>query len=227
MKILSLNTAMDGVGVGFYDPDSDQSAARQMETVRGQAENLIPMAQGVLADVGVKFADLGAIVTVIGPGSFTGLRLCLSAAKSFSLALDIPVYGVTSLQALALQYVRDHKGEREICVVIETKRSDYYAQVFSATGYAVSEAASLEGDALDALLADFAGVVIGDAALRYSEQASIDTLDFVSGYEGIEADYLARLYTQAPEWFTDAVEPLYLRGADVSISKRKQRALGA
>ena len=165
-SILALDTTMGAIGVGVHAPASGVSAGEVRETLRGQAELLVPMVQDLLAAQGTGFADIDALVTPLGPGTFTGLRIGLAAAKSFAMALDIPLYGISTLQVLALQYVADHgSGDRNIMVLIETKRSDFYCQIFDPQGQAVSKAGCYE---LDDLKGIYDGqVLIGDAVDRF------------------------------------------------------------
>ncbi len=67
---------------------------------RGQAERLMPLLQELLEQEGLRFADLARIGVGTGPGNFTGIRIAVSAARGLGLALEIPVVGVSCLQAL-------------------------------------------------------------------------------------------------------------------------------
>lgn len=68
---------------------------------KGQAEALMPLLEGLLAEVGLRWPDLGAIGVGTGPGSFTGTRIAVSAARGLSLGLGIPAVGVGILEGLA------------------------------------------------------------------------------------------------------------------------------
>ena len=73
------------------------------EMGRGQAERLMPLLEDVLAEGGVAWRDLTRIGTGIGPGNFTGIRISVSAARGLALALDIPVVGVSTFDAIGLE----------------------------------------------------------------------------------------------------------------------------
>ena len=68
---------------------------------KGQAERLFPLVAEVLAEAGAAYADLSAVACGIGPGSFTGLRVAVAAARGLALARGIPAVGVTGFEALA------------------------------------------------------------------------------------------------------------------------------
>ncbi len=80
----------------------DMRAARRTVDARAHGELLAPQVAEVLAEAGVRAADLTAIVAGLGPGPFTGLRVGLVTAASMGQALGIPTYGVCSLDAIGL-----------------------------------------------------------------------------------------------------------------------------
>lgn len=212
---------MANIGVGLYSADSGIESGVSKESLRGQAEFLVPMARDILAARDMAFADVDAIVTPLGPGTFTGLRIGLAAAKSFGLALNIPVFGISTLQILALQYIRSGRGDiaRPVMVLIETKRSDFYVQVFDGKGHALIKAGCYELDELKALHNDYPdAVLIGDAVGRYGFEQDED-------YALIDPLFLARSLQDDAEFFTRDIEPIYLRGADVSAPKNPPRSL--
>jgi len=100
------------------------AAARHQAMTRGQSETLLPMIGTTLDAAGLSYDRLDAIAVTTGPGTFTGIRIGLSAARGLALALEIPAFGLSSFEALA---VRAQAG----CVLaINTRRHDYYCQTF-------------------------------------------------------------------------------------------------
>ena len=103
----------------------------------GHAVYFVDMAADCLAEAGFKFTDLTAIAAGIGPGSFTGLRTCLSAAKGFVLASDIEAWGINGLRARAFAlhhlYAKDKKTLPEVIIATaDTRRGPYFWQAFDA-----------------------------------------------------------------------------------------------
>ena len=95
---LVIDTAGPVCAVGLFDGTT--AVAEASENIgRGHAERLMPMVEAVVADAA--WRDVSAVVVTRGPGAFTGLRVGLSAARGFGLALGVPVYGVSVLDALA------------------------------------------------------------------------------------------------------------------------------
>ncbi|MFN3526583.1 MAG: tRNA (adenosine(37)-N6)-threonylcarbamoyltransferase complex dimerization subunit type 1 TsaB, partial [Paracoccus sp. (in: a-proteobacteria)] len=76
-------------------------AALHEEMTKGQAERLMPMLTGMLADAGLGFADLDVIGVGVGPGNFTGIRVAVAAARGLALALDVPAVGISATEAAA------------------------------------------------------------------------------------------------------------------------------
>ena len=100
---------------------------------KGHAESLMPLIERVIAKIPGKFRSIERVAVSVGPGSFTGLRVALAAARAFGIALRVPVVGVTTLSAFALPYLFDDTG-RMIVSVIDARHAHLYAQVMSNEG---------------------------------------------------------------------------------------------
>lgn len=206
-KILALDTALNNCSASIYDRGKVFSESSAM--MQGHAEHLLPMAERVLKKSGVAYADLEAVAVTTGPGAFTGLRIGLSAARAIGLALGVPVYGITTMQVLALQAVRENA--EAVAVVLDTKRSDFYFQSFDVEGKLLSAAAVMSGEAIKS----DGFVLVGDGVERLTgEKPEIIAID---------AALMAELLATRPGLFSLGAEPVYLRGADVTESKRTNR----
>jgi tRNA threonylcarbamoyladenosine biosynthesis protein TsaB len=100
---------------------------------RGHAEALMPLIARVIQAAGIAFADLDRIAVTTGPGSFTGLRVGLSAARGIALAANKPVVGLTTLTAYAAPIVSNN-GEQPILSAIDARHDHVYFQVVSSNG---------------------------------------------------------------------------------------------
>lgn len=100
----------------------------------GHAELIFGRIADLLARNGVGYADLSRVVTTTGPGSFTGLRIGLSAARGIGLARGVAVIGVPSLLALSLG------TDGPSTVLLDARRDEAYFQTFSAAGQALTAA---------------------------------------------------------------------------------------
>jgi len=127
MNLLALDTA--GAACAVAVRSSGAIVAFESEEMdRGQAEELTPMIGRVMAAAGMKFTDLDHIAVTVGPGSFTGLRIGLAAARGLGLAASVPVGGVSSFDVAAKIAQIAQPGVGFLGVILETKRADYYTR---------------------------------------------------------------------------------------------------
>jgi tRNA threonylcarbamoyladenosine biosynthesis protein TsaB len=134
MLILAIDTALDACSAGVLDTDAGQLIALESQPMkRGHAEALMPLIQRVIDQSGVAFAALDRIAVTTGPGSFTGLRVGLSAARGIGLAAHKPVVGLTTLTAYAAPVVGQN-AEQPIISAIDARHEHVYFQVVSGNG---------------------------------------------------------------------------------------------
>src|SRR6202035_3632883 len=134
MLILAIDTALDACAAGVLDTDAGKLIAQESQAMkRGHAEALMPLIARVMKESGIAFASLDRIAVTTGPGSFTGLRVGLSAARGIALAADKPVVGVTTLTAYAAPVVSEN-GEHPVSSAIDARHDHVYFQVVSGNG---------------------------------------------------------------------------------------------
>ena len=137
MLILAIDTALDACAAGVLDTDAGKLIAQESQPMkRGHAEALMPLVARVMKESGVSFAALDRVAVTTGPGSFTGLRVGLSAARGIGLAASKPVVGVTTLAAYAAPVVSE-AGEHPVISVIDARHDQVYFQVVSGDGSAL------------------------------------------------------------------------------------------
>jgi len=134
MLILAIDTALDACAVAVLDTDANRLIARESEPMkRGHAEALMPMIARVIVASGVGYAQLDRIAVTTGPGSFTGLRVGLSAARGIALAAGKPAVGFTTLAAYAAPLLSEHDGV-PIVSAIDARHDQVYYQVVRGDG---------------------------------------------------------------------------------------------
>ncbi|HYG89024.1 MAG TPA: tRNA (adenosine(37)-N6)-threonylcarbamoyltransferase complex dimerization subunit type 1 TsaB [Azospirillum sp.] len=217
MKVLGLDTATSGCSAALWD-DGRITARRVAPMARGQAEALVPMAEAVLADAGVGFADLDRIAVTVGPGAFTGLRIALAAARGFALAHALPVIGLTTFEALAHALPEVERGRRTVLVAVDSRRAEPFLQLFDADLAPRGEPALLEPAAVPAWLPPGPLLVAGDGAalLRPVLEGRTDVA-FAAGSGLPDAAVVASLGAQRTQGLPP--QPLYLRAPDVTMPK--------
>lgn len=130
-RLCSVAVAIDGVVVAEHE-ELDPKGYRH-------AEALNPMIQNALSDVGLRVRDLSGIAAAQGPGSYTGLRIGLAAAKGLALPWGIPCYGVDSLELIAEAVREAVPSELPIWSAMDARRSEVYSAWFHPDGVRSSD----------------------------------------------------------------------------------------
>src|SRR3954453_3155610 len=134
MLILAIDTALDACAAAVLDTSAGGVIALESQAMkRGHAEALMPLIARVMKASGVAFAALDRITATTGPGSFTGLRVGLSAARGIGLAAGKPVVGITTLTAYAAPVVSE-TGEAPVIAAIDARHDHVYFQAVSGSG---------------------------------------------------------------------------------------------
>jgi tRNA threonylcarbamoyladenosine biosynthesis protein TsaB len=134
MAVLAFDTCFGACSVAASAGDDSCVVSRFEVMDVGHAERLVPMIQEVLHEAGIRIADLAAIGVTIGPGSFTGTRIGISAARALALASSAPVLGFTSLAVMARRAALDCAGDQDIAVAVDMRRGEIYTQLFDPQG---------------------------------------------------------------------------------------------
>ncbi|MFO1111562.1 MAG: tRNA (adenosine(37)-N6)-threonylcarbamoyltransferase complex dimerization subunit type 1 TsaB [Bradyrhizobium sp.] len=215
MLILAIDTALDACAASVLDTDRNQVIALESTAMkRGHAEALMPMVARVMKQSGIGFADLDRIAATTGPGSFTGLRVGLSAARGIALAANKPVVGITTLTAFAAPHVSEH-GENPIISAIDARHDQVYLQVN--TGHGESLLTPRVAPIQEALAASRLGapLLVGNAANLLAERWPKDA------DQPVKVDQQAAPDIVWVAWLAAAVDPavatprpFYLRAPD-------------
>ena len=155
--ILALEASGDAVSVALMQNGLCLSS-KEHKARFGHAEHLVGLVSEALAEAEAEFTELTHIAAGCGPGSFTGLRVCLSAAKGYALATKAQPIGVNGLAALAVNTLSDHlcdpdPNNRVICFS-DTRRQSAFVQEFDGRGQALSTILDMSFDKLPAWLED-------------------------------------------------------------------------
>jgi len=134
MLILAIDTALDACAAGVLDTDAARMIAQESQAMkRGHAEALMPLIARVISQADITFAALDRIAVTTGPGSFTGLRVGLSAARGIALAANKPVVGLSTLTAYAAPVVGQNAAQAVVSA-IDARHDHVYFQVVSGDG---------------------------------------------------------------------------------------------
>jgi len=134
MRVLAIDTALEACAAAVLDTGrGGMAASESLPMVRGHAEALMPLIARVMSQAGIRFADLDRIAVTSGPGSFTGLRVGISAARGIALAAGKPAYGLTTLAAFAAPHIASDDTV-PVAVVIDARHEHVYLQIFGPGG---------------------------------------------------------------------------------------------
>lgn len=168
MLILALDASLARCSVALLG-DGRLLAHRMRDGDRGHAAVLPPMAAAVLAEAGLRAADLDAVAAVVGPGGFTGLRAALALAHGIALGAGLPVIGVTTGEALAAALPPEERAGRAVWAAVDSRRGRVALERFARCG-GVAAAAPEVFSAEDLPPACGRMVVAGDAAEAVAAQ---------------------------------------------------------
>ncbi len=206
MIVLALDTAGVDCAAAVYDSGSDSVMGEVTETIgRGHAEHLMHVVDEALAKADVALSAVERVVVTVGPGSFTGIRIGVAAARGFALSLNVPAVGVTTLEVMAATARAQNPG-KSVLAAIDAKREEIYLQSFDADGNPLDEARAVTIGEARAIAAGFDGIVTGTAVARLSDAPPAERPD------AFPIAIVARLGAGKPAG--ERPKPLYLRGPD-------------
>ena len=166
MLLLAFETSAKAASVALFDGEKLLGESYQ-NTGLTHSQTLLVMAQDLLSQCGKAPADVEAVAVAEGPGSFTGVRIGVAAAKGFAWGKEIPCYGVSTLESMALG-LGAYDGI--ICPVMDARRSQVYNALFCVTQGAVSRITYDRAIALEDLSAELKNAekpifLVGDGSI--------------------------------------------------------------
>ena len=213
--ILAIDTASTLCAACVTDATTGDERGRAVEDIgKGHAERLMAVVAEALERAGAGYRDLSAIAVAIGPGSFTGIRVGVAAARGLALALKVPACGVTTLSAIA-EEARSRFEGRRILAAIDAKRDELYVEDHAADGARAFGPAIVRTEEAGALLAGSAPVLAGSGGPLLAGLAAAAGLPFdvAGGDATADIAVYARLAAQGRA-YNAPPRPLYLRGPD-------------
>ena len=209
MCILVIDTALNACTAAVFEDDSPLSQ-RSEQMAKGHQERIGVLVRDVVAEAGGGFEAIDRIGVTVGPGSFTGLRVGLAFAQGLAAALDVPVVGISTLEALAWS---NGVPQGPVAAVIDARRGQVYLQRFR-DGIADTAPEALAIDAARLTLAGADCRYVGSGAGLMTDDA--ETLQLVTD---VTPAALAAL-TLAADPETHPARPLYLRAPDATPPTR-------
>jgi tRNA threonylcarbamoyladenosine biosynthesis protein TsaB len=209
VRLLAFDSSGDRRSVALADGGATV-AERGEVGARGHAERLVPLIDAVLADGGWAWSTIDRLVVAVGPGSFTGVRIAVAAARALALALDRPVHPVTTLDALVAAAI---DAEPPVVPAIDARRGGLYVAWPDAGGGRHPPVAATPTAAAARQPAHFTAVGSGAPALVAGAGRGAACARAVAA-GGVLAAARAAIAAGAAPLAGPAVRPLYVRAAD-------------
>ncbi|KAA0968566.1 tRNA (adenosine(37)-N6)-threonylcarbamoyltransferase complex dimerization subunit type 1 TsaB [Aureimonas fodinaquatilis] len=210
---LALNTAGELCATAVYDIEKQELLSScEADIGRGHADLLMEQVAEVLGGAGCDYSQLSKIAVANGPGSFTGLRVGISAARGLALALNIPAVGIGVLEALAFPLL--HHG-KAVLAVQDARRGEVFAALYAADGSLRATPTAIAPDQLESFCQSVQGqsiYVTGTGGFLAQAAMPNAVLNLVNAQGHIELRVMGQMATGRTA--VEAVRPLYLRGAD-------------
>jgi tRNA threonylcarbamoyladenosine biosynthesis protein TsaB len=217
MRLLAVDTATEACSVALHV--EGRVHTRFDDAGRSHTQQMLPMVHGVMAEAGLRFADLQGLVCGVGPGSFAGVRIGVGFVKGLALSLGLPVVAVSSLEMLAQDAV-DGGATRVLCA-IDARMDEVYVGAYARGPDGLVQAVmppALSAPGAFSFSGDGAWLAVGtgwgryEAALRHGTAAAIERVDgraLPHARAGLRIAQAAFERGQVQD--ADALAPLYLR----------------
>lgn len=187
------------------------------------SETLLPMVKRVMGDN--EFSSLDAVAITAGPGSFTGVRIGVATVKGIAFAGNIPCYGVSTLEAIAYNFVDENCV---VCAVMDARRMQFYNAIFKVENGIVSRITPDRAISIDDLreeLKQYDSVIIaGDGAALCSQNIALDNCKIAADDKIYQnALSVAKCVKNKKAIAPSALMPVYLRQSQAERELKLKR----
>ena len=225
MNILVIDCALSRLSIAVKA--EDKMVSEVFDIGMKQSEILIPVIQEVLQKVGLETKDLNYTALTIGPGSFTGLRLGISALKAIELAYNIPIFGISSLKAYGYPY---YDLDMPVLSCIDANKDKFYATIREDNKEVLKEG-DWDIDKLIEVTKEYKKLFIaGPDAYKLKkiiEESNKDIKIYISRTRSLTTDSLIsiteEMITNNEKPLEDFEGPVYLRASEAEIKLQAEQ----
>ena len=218
MNLLALDTCFDAcsVAAGRGLRSLTPSIAFASESMAiGQAERLMPMIEMVMSEAGIGFDKLTRIAVASGPGTFTGARIAVSAARALALATGAEIVAITSFQLMAMNYAVTAPAAETLVIATDARRGEVYVQQFSArTLKPLGPPTVCSIETAAAALGPGVVVIAGSGAAAVADIARVHGRNVEAILPDLVPDAIDMLFAASEMPVVASVAPFYLRPPD-------------
>jgi tRNA threonylcarbamoyl adenosine modification protein YeaZ len=185
------------------------------EIGKGHAERLLPMVDKVMQEVGISYRELAQVAVTNGPGTFTGVRIGVAAARGIMLAANIPAVAASSLHVMSAGYSLKYNPDIPVTVAVDARREQLYIQSFGKTGVPEGKPLILSVMQAVSTLPTKPCIIIGSGASILAEAARQVDKEYTAFDIGIQPDASVLADMACKLELSGGVPcPLYLRPPD-------------
>jgi tRNA threonylcarbamoyladenosine biosynthesis protein TsaB len=219
MNILALDTSMGAcsAAVLLAGGGTQRIVLCEERMARGHAEALMPMVAEVMTGAGLDFSALDLVAATLGPGSFTGVRIAIAAARGFALVTGARLWGTDSLTVMAKAALESGmvEGGNPFAVAVDARGERLYFGLYDADGRKLAGPLLIEAREAAALLPAELAAAVGNGAAHLAEAAMLRGRAVDTKLPDLQpnASALAELALEADETLP-TLRPLYLRPPD-------------
>ncbi|MHA1539688.1 MAG: tRNA (adenosine(37)-N6)-threonylcarbamoyltransferase complex dimerization subunit type 1 TsaB [Alphaproteobacteria bacterium] len=226
-RILAFDTAAETCSALLWE--NGKTLSFRSEPMKwGHATALMGAIEAVLSEAQLEYKDLDALAVTLGPGGFTGVRVGIATAKGIALAIQRPVWGISSFEALLAQIPMQEKKGKDVLIMLESRRLEPFFQLFDAQGSALTPPSFAKAeDILDIIKSFFKAsslLIAGNYALNvmtpFAEKQRTEVVlrEFLPNALSLP-DLVMSCMEQNKK--SARLQPLYIRRPDISLSKKK------
>jgi tRNA threonylcarbamoyladenosine biosynthesis protein TsaB len=214
MVTLALDTCLDACSAALRTgADRGRDRYERLEMSTGHAEALLPMIDRIVGAAGIRARDITHILVTHGPGTFTGTRIAIAAARAFALATGAEVASLSSLRLIGLAALERHPATPAVVVVSAARNGEVYAETVARDAAAPAAALTFAAAAERARTLRTPVIGTGSGDVAAAARAAGHGLVVLDGDELPDARALLDLGTD-PGLLTASPTPLYLRPPD-------------
>ena len=225
--ILSIETATPVCSVALHS-GGKLIGIHETFTDKSHSSNLIPMIAELLSDKGMTYSDLNAVAVSKGPGSYTGLRIGVSTAKGICYARNIPLIGVSTLEALVRKVINEI-GESDVyyCPMLDARRMEVYTMLVDHSGKIIlpESAMIIEENSFNDIPDTQRIILFGPGSDKCREILSGRPNLFVTGGHRVSASSVGEVactkYQNREFENTALFEPFYLKEYRTTVPKSR------
>lgn len=215
MRVLAIDTALKACSAAVLDTGSGGIiAGESLPMARGHAEALIPLISRVMKQAALAFDDLDRVAVTTGPGSFTGLRVGIAAARAIALSAGKPAFGVSTLSAYAAPHLAENDAV-QVIAAIDARNEHVYLQVFGSGGHIVAAPRLAQLSEAARAACDAPSRIVGSAAQSLADRLPKNAVRplAIDAREAPEISWVGRMGAVMPAGQAPP-KPQYLRAPD-------------